>query len=140
MRTLGIDISIQPFDIPTWGSRINSGNFDITNTGFFPKVDPDDAYYRYLHSNGGVWQLSGYLNDQELDRLLDEARMTRDLSKLRGLYTRVVEIIQEQASMLIFGSGHSAVGWRSSVRGFTPQLIGALSYAGGGVQDAWLAR
>jgi len=140
MRRLGVDVNIQVFDIPTWAGRINSGNFDIDNTGFFAKVDPDDGYYRYAHSNGGVWQLSGYLNDPELDRLLDEGRTQADLAKARATYTRVVEILQDSASMLIFGSGHSAAGWRSNVQGFAPQLIGALSYAGGGVQEAWLAK
>ncbi|HEV2438749.1 MAG TPA: ABC transporter substrate-binding protein [bacterium] len=140
MRRLGVDVNIQVFDIPTWAGRINSGNFDIDNTGFFAKVDPDDGYYRYAHSNGGVWQLSGYLNDPGLDRLLDEGRTEADVAKARATYTRVVEILQDSASMLIFGSGHSAAGWRSNVQGFAPQLIGALSYAGGGVQEAWLAK
>jgi len=140
MRRIGVDVNIQVFDIPTWAGRINSGNFDIDNTGFFAKVDPDDGYYRYAHSNGGVWQLSGYLNDSELDGLLDRGRTEADVAKARATYTRVVEILQDQASMLIFGSGHSAAGWRSNVQGFTPQLIGALAYAGGGVQEAWLSQ
>lgn len=140
MRRIGIDVAIQVYDIPTWANRINTGNFDIDLTGFFAKVDPDDAYYRYSHSNGGVWQLSGYLNDGELDRLLDEGRTEADVAKAKATYTRVVEILQDSASMLIFGSGHSAAGWRSNVQGYAPQLIGALSYAGGGVQEAWLAK
>jgi peptide/nickel transport system substrate-binding protein len=140
MRRIGVDVDLQVFDIPTWANRINTGNYDIDLTGFFAKVDPDDAYYRYAHSNGGVWQLSGYLNDAELDRLLDEGRTEADVAKAKATYTRVVEILQDTASMLIFGSGHAAVGWRSNVQGFAPQLIGALSYAGGGVQETWLAK
>jgi peptide/nickel transport system substrate-binding protein len=140
MRRIGVDVNLQVYDIPSWANRINAGNFDIDLTGFFAKVDPDDAYYRYLHSGGGVWQLSGYLNDSELDRLLDLGRTETDVAKVKATYTQVVRIVQEQASMLIFGSGNSAAGWRSGVQGFAPQLIGALSYAGGGVQDAWLSR
>lgn len=68
LRRVGIDVALQVFDIPTWAKRIDSGDFDIENTGFFAKVDPDDGYYRYLHSNAGVWQLSGFLNNGELDR------------------------------------------------------------------------
>jgi peptide/nickel transport system substrate-binding protein len=140
MRRIGVDVAIQLYDVPSWANRINTGNFDIDLTGFFAKVDPDDAYYRYTHSNGGVWQLSGYLNDPELDRLLDEGRTEADIAKAKTTYTRVVEILQDSASMLIFGSGHSAAGWRSNVQGYSPQLIGALSYAGGGLQEAWLAK
>jgi peptide/nickel transport system substrate-binding protein len=140
MRRIGVDVAIQVYDVPTWANRINTGNYDIDLTGFFAKVDPDDAYYRYSHSNGGVWQLSGYLADAELDRLLDEGRTEADVAKAKATYTRVVEILQDQASMLIFGSGHSASGWRTNVQGYAPQLIGALAYAGGGVQEAWLTK
>jgi len=42
--------------------------------------------------------------------------------------------------MLIFGSGDTAAGWRAAVHGFAPQLIGALSYPGGGVQEAWISK
>ena len=140
LRRVGIDINLQVYDIPSWAKRIDAGDFDVENTGFFAKVDPDDAYYRYLHSNGGVWQLSGYLSNAELDRLLDEGRAEADATKRKATYTRVVEIVQDEASMLIFGSGDTAVGWRSTVHGFAPQLIGALSYPGGGVQETWISK
>jgi peptide/nickel transport system substrate-binding protein len=112
----------------------------MENTGYFAKVDPDDAYYRYLHSNGGAWQLSGFLNNPELDRLLDEGRVEADPAKRKAIYEKVVAIVQDEASMIIFGSGDTAVGWRSTVHGFAPQVIGALSYPGGGVQETWLGK
>ena len=28
---------------------------------FFAKVDPDDAYYRYLHTGGGAWSIGGFI-------------------------------------------------------------------------------
>jgi len=140
LRRVGIDVTLQVFDIPTWAKRIDSGDFDMENTGFFAKVDPDDGYYRYLHSNGGVWQLSGFLSHAELDRLLDEGRAESDVEKRKAIYTRVVEIVQDQASMVIFGSGDTAVGWRATVHGFVPQTIGALSYPGGGMQETWLSK
>ena len=140
LRRIGIDVNLQVYDIPSWAKRIDSGDFDMENTGFFAKVDPDDGYYRYLHSNGGVWQLSGFLNNQELDRLLDEGRAESDTEKRKAIYAKIVEIVQTEASMIIFGSGDTAVGWRSTVRGFVPQIIGALSYPGGGVQEIWLSK
>ncbi len=140
LRRVGIDVALQVFDIPTWAKRIDSGDFDMENTGFFAKVDPDDGYYRYLHSNGGVWQLSGFLSNAELDRLLDEGRAESDTEKRKAIYARVVEIVQNEASMLIYGSGDTAVGWRTTVHGFVPQIIGALSYPGGGVQETWLSK
>ncbi|HET8999260.1 MAG TPA: ABC transporter substrate-binding protein [bacterium] len=140
LRRVGIDVALQVFDIPTWAKRVDSGDFDMENTGFFAKVDPDDGYYRYLHSNGGVWQLSGFLANPTLDRLLDDGRAESDTEKRKAIYAKVVEIVQEESSMLIYGSGDTAVGWRTTVRGFAPQIIGALSYPGGGVQETWISK
>jgi len=140
LRRVGIDVALQMFDIPAWAKRIDSGDFDMENTGFFAKVDPDDGYYRYLHSNGGVWQLSGFLANSTLDRLLDEGRVESDAEKRKAIYAKVVEIIQEESSMIIYGSGDTAVGWRATVHGFIPQTIGALSYPGGGVQETWISK
>jgi peptide/nickel transport system substrate-binding protein len=140
LRRIGIDVNLQVYDIPSWDKRITSGDFDMENTGFFAKVDPDDGYYRYLHTNGGVWQLSGFLSNADLDRLLDEGRAEADPEKRKAIYAKIVEIVQAEASMIIFGSGDTAVGWRSTVRGFAPQIIGALSYPGGGVQEIWLSK
>jgi len=140
LRRVGIDVALQLFDIPTWAKRVDSGDFDMENTGFFAKVDPDDGYYRYLHSNGGVWQLSGFLANPTLDRLLDDGRAESDTEKRKSIYAKAVEIVQEESSMIIFGSGDTAVGWRTTVRGFAPQIIGALSYPGGGVQETWISK
>jgi peptide/nickel transport system substrate-binding protein len=140
LRRVGIDVALQVLDIPTWAKRIDSGDFDMENTGFFAKVDPDDGYYRYLHSNGGVWQLSGFLANSALDRLLDDGRVESDTEKRKAIYAKAVEIVQDAASMIIFGSGDTAVGWRATVHGFTPRIIGALSYPGGGVQETWISK
>jgi peptide/nickel transport system substrate-binding protein len=140
LRRVGIDVNLQVYDIPSWAKRIDSGDFEMENTGYFAKVDPDDAYYRYLHSNGGAWQLSGFLNNPDLDRLLDEGRVEADTEKRKAIYAKVVEIVQDESSMLIFGSGDTAVGWRVTVHGFAPQIIGALSYPGGGVQETWISK
>jgi peptide/nickel transport system substrate-binding protein len=140
VQRIGVNLDLQVYDIPTWSQRFTGGDYDFVNTGFFAKVDPDDAYYRYLHTNGGAWAIGGFISDPALDQLLDQARSVSDREKQRALYIRVVQTMQDNASMLIFGSGDSAVGWRSTVHGFAPQLIGALSYAGGGVQDVWLSK
>ncbi|HLJ60263.1 MAG TPA: ABC transporter substrate-binding protein [bacterium] len=140
VQRIGVTVDLQLYDIPTWSQRFVAGDYDFVNTGFFAKVDPDDAYYRYLHTNGGAWSIGGFISDPALDQALDQARAESDPGKQRALYVRVVQTMQDDASMLIFGSGDSAAGWRTTVHGFVPQLIGALSYAGGGVQDVWLSK
>jgi len=140
VQRIGVIVNLQLYDIPTWSQRFVAGDYDFVNTGFFAKVDPDDAYYRYLHTGGGAWSIGGFISDPALDQALDQARAQSNPTAQRALYVRVVQTMQDDASMLIFGSGDSGVGWRSTVHGFAPQVIGALSYAGGGVQDVWLSK
>jgi peptide/nickel transport system substrate-binding protein len=140
MRRIGIDITIQVYDIPSWVKRLTSGDFDVFDDSYFPKIDPDDAYYRYFHTNGGVWLDGGFWSNPELDQLLDAGRVETNVQKRREIYTKVVQLIQADAATIFYASGDSVVGWRSNVHEFAPQLIGALSYPGGGLQDAWLAK
>jgi peptide/nickel transport system substrate-binding protein len=59
-------------------------------------VDPD-AMHRFLHSKGQDYP---YLNDPEVDRLLDEARYTWEPSKRKANYDRVQRILLERHSSI----------------------------------------
>lgn len=140
MRQIGMDISLELFD---WGAYIQKQkglDFSITNTGFFPKVDPDDAYMRYFHSQGGVHELSGGYKNPELDALLEKGASTIDEAERKEIYTRVVEIIQEEVPVIFIASSAGAMGWRNTVKGFEPHMISFLSYVGGGLQKTWLEK
>jgi ABC-type transport system substrate-binding protein len=59
LTRIGIDLQLEVLDWPAYIKRQRAMDFTSTNTNFFPKVDPDDAYYRYFHSKGGANELSG---------------------------------------------------------------------------------
>ena len=56
-------------------------DFTSTNTVFFVKGDPDDAYYRVFHSRGGANELSGGFSNPTVDGLLEEGEATIDAQK-----------------------------------------------------------
>ncbi len=137
---LGIDVSLEVMDWAAYIKRQRAIDFVSTNTGFFPKGDPDDAYFRYFHSKGGANELSGGYANPTVDRLLEEAEATVDDRRRGELYAKFLEIVQDEVPVIITALGDAAMGWRAPVKGFEPHIIGILAYPGGGLAHAWLDR
>ena len=140
LTRIGIDLQLEVLDWPAYIKRQRASDYTSTNTNFFPKVDPDDAYYRYFHSKGGANELSGGYANPAADKLLEEGEATVDAGKRAQAYRRFVELIQDEVPVVTTGLGDAAVGWRAPVKGFEPHIIGLLAYPGGGLPNVWLDR
>jgi peptide/nickel transport system substrate-binding protein len=140
MSRLGVEVSLEVMDWAAYIKRQRAIDFVSTNTGFFPKGDPDDAYFRYFHSKGGANELSGGYANPTADRLLEEAEATVDDKRRADAYAKFVEIIQDEVPVVITALGDAAMGWRTAVKGFEPHIIGILAYPGGGLPRTWLDR
>jgi ABC-type transport system substrate-binding protein len=140
LTRIGIDLQLEVLDWPAYIKRQRALDFTSTNTNFFPKVDPDDAYYRYFHSKGGANELSGGYSNPAADKLLEEGETTVDAGKRAEIYKRVAELIAAEAPVVTTGLGDAAVGWRTPVKGFEPHIIGLFAYPGGGLPNVWLDR
>jgi peptide/nickel transport system substrate-binding protein len=140
LTRIGIDLQLEVLDWPAYIKRQRAMDFTSTNTNFFPKVDPDDAYYRYFHSKGGANELSGGYANPAADKLLEEGEATVDPGKRAETYRRFVELVEEEVPVVTTGLGDAAVGWRTPVKGFEPHIIGLLAYPGGGLANVWLDR
>jgi peptide/nickel transport system substrate-binding protein len=140
LTRIGIDLQLEVLDWPAYIKRQRAMDFTSTNTNFFPKVDPDDAYYRYFHSKGGANELSGGYANPAADKLLEEGEVTVDAGKRAEAYRRLVQLLDDEAPVVTTGLGDAAVGWRAAVKGFEPHIIGLLAYPGGGLPSVWLDR
>lgn len=140
LTRIGLDLQLEVLDWPAYIKRQRALDFTSTNTNFFPKVDPDDAYYRYFHSKGGANELSGGFANPTADKLLEEGEVTLDAGKRAEIYKRLVQVLDDEAPVVTTGLGDAAVGWRTPVKGFEPHIIGLLAYPGGGLPHVWLDR
>jgi peptide/nickel transport system substrate-binding protein len=64
------------------------------NTWGASSIDPD-SMHRFLHSKGQDYP---YMNDPEVDRLLDEGRYTWDPGKRKEIYDKLQRIMLERHS------------------------------------------
>ena len=140
LTRIGVDLQLEVRDWPAYIKRQRAMDFTSTNTNFFPKVDPDDGYYRYFHSKGGANELSGGYANPAADKLLEEGEATVDPAKRAEAYRRFVQLIDDEVPVVTTGLGDAAIGWRAPVKGFEPHIIGLLAYPGGGLPHVWLDR
>ena len=94
LKPIGIDVTVQPLEIGTFAKNIGDGTFDWGSTGRGMRGDPS-GFVNDFHkgtANYPKWFDGGYNND-ELNKLYDDALLTTDQAKRKPMYQRIQEII-----------------------------------------------
>src|SRR5690606_24185075 len=73
---VGFDITLRPTEFAALQSVLQSGDFQVGQSGWSGRVDPDGNIHQYVTCEGGLND-SDYC-DEEVDRLLNEARTVSD--------------------------------------------------------------
>ncbi|WP_026380809.1 ABC transporter substrate-binding protein [Afifella pfennigii] len=102
LAEVGLDAEIETYEWNTFLGKVNpglEGKADMAEMAWMTN-DPDTLPYLTLRSeampeNGGF--NSGYYANEEVDRLLEQARRETDQQKRAGLYKQMQEIVHEDA-------------------------------------------
>jgi peptide/nickel transport system substrate-binding protein len=106
MEPLGFDVTLQP---EPW-NRLTELATSVETTPnvnqiFFGPTyaSPDSMFYTQYHSNAaGTWASMEWLQDPEIDALIDAARSTADVDEQNRLYREVQRrIVDDQASVFL---------------------------------------
>ncbi len=105
LAEVGLDVSIETYEWNTFLGEVNpglEGKADMAEMAWMTN-DPDTLPYLALRtdawpSEGGF--NSGYYSNEEVDRLLEEARVATDQEERAALYKQMQEIVQEDAPWL----------------------------------------
>ena len=134
LSEIGIDITVDLFDIPEYVARLASGEFDLAMHNIVPFFGPPTSWYRNMQSTQR-WIQHGTPNEA-LDAAIIAARDSLDpQDRLAGAH-EVQRINAEELNTIWFMPSIRGLSGRNDVR------LGD-TYAGGGVfrgQDAWLDR
>lgn len=105
LKNIGIDVTIQSLEYATLVKQIRKGNYDIARLQQgLPNGDPYSIFYSFMMPDGGrnVSCNAGYFNE-EVIRLLNEAKYTTDEAKRKEIYYRIQEIaVDEQPVIPLF--------------------------------------
>lgn len=127
LAEVGIEVEIRTEDFSTWLAEQGDGNFDAFALGWLGNIDPDDFYYAQHHSTGG-FNFQGFADD-EVDELLDAARVETDVDTRKDLYDQVAARIVDQASYIYFYNPDILEAWSPSVTGYETRPDVATRFA-----------
>jgi len=94
-QKVGIDATTNAVEFPAFFQDMQEGKFQVGVVGWLNLSDPDRATFRQFTSDGTA-NYGKYRNDQ-VDKLLKEARTTLDQSRARTLYADAVKQIADDA-------------------------------------------
>ena len=94
----GFDISLRPTEFAAMQQEMQSGNYQAAQIGWSGRVDPDGNLHQFVTCEGALND-SNYCNE-EVDRLLDEARQTPDTEARVPLYDQAQVILQDELPII----------------------------------------
>jgi peptide/nickel transport system substrate-binding protein len=124
----GIDIAIRATEFATMLQEQTAGNYDATQVGWSGRTDPDGNIHSFMTCAGG-------LNDskfcsEEVDTLLNEARLSTDTAERKAKYDAANAILREELPIIYLY--HQTWLWAMSnkVQGFEAYPDGMIRLSG----------
>ena len=106
-------------------------DYQIVIYGASGRYDPDQAYYRRLHTSSAVNKYS----NPAYDKIVEEARVTMDHQKRLALYDQAQQIIMDDVPMILMYNLNSFDAQRDYVKGFKQTSMGLMRF-----WDVWLDK
>ncbi|BAB06473.1 glutathione ABC transporter substrate-binding protein [Halalkalibacterium halodurans] len=120
LSEIGIDVSIDMFEFGTYLERAGNGESELF-LGSWGTVTMDGDYglYPVFHSsNKGSAGNRSFIEHDELDQLLDNARQATDEEERLELYRKAQNVLAEQSPYAYLYYPDSIAGVRNEVEGF----------------------
>lgn len=113
-----------------------AGEYDADSAANSYRPDPDGWFYRSLFSTSPTTMLRTGYNSQRVDKLVLQARVTRDRGKRLELYTQVENIINEELPVIYTHTVPLLQGGVPNLAGYRPAYAGPFSTARAGIRTA----
>jgi ABC-type transport system substrate-binding protein len=138
-NSIGFKVTLEPLDTVPFVNARKQGDFDGLMQGHTARFDPDDFFGRNLHSKSELTQaLSGWQNER-YDRLIEEAKKTLDPARRKALYTEGWNIVNDELPYFFLHQVTQTSAAVKELKGYQPNVVGALTYHGGGIRTAYIA-
>jgi len=94
----GFDIKIRLIEFATSFKQAQAGEFHIFQINWSGRIDPDGNSYVFLHS--GAPQNDGGYSNPEVDRLMEQGRLTSDLEQRKSIYEKLTKIVLDDEPII----------------------------------------
>src|SRR5699024_3591059 len=134
---IGIDVEIEEMEWGAYLERTANGDHDMFILGWSTVTsDADYGLYPLFHSSQhGSPGNRSFLDNEEVDKLLEDARMATDQDERQELYSEVQELLVEEAPMLYLNHGEHLLGVNDNVKDFTVDAQGIYQFKQAYIED-----
>jgi peptide/nickel transport system substrate-binding protein len=120
LKRVGFELTLEQVPTNVATSRRQSGDYQLTGTGYWHTNTPDGLFIVYDSRNITSARYNGQnnsrLQDAKLDALLDRARQERDPAELRRLYSQAQQRLTEVVPAVPVYENHSIMAWNQAVK------------------------
>jgi len=131
---IGFEVELEEVPAAQHATRLATGDFTISYSGFGGAADPDNLYDTH-HSAGG--RNFGEFSDPEIDALQEQGRTTIGVENRLPIYDEIqARLLEEHNPQIYCNWGQPVIAHRSWLKGYgaTPNTVSA-NYA---LYKAWL--
>jgi peptide/nickel transport system substrate-binding protein len=132
LKDVGITMEIQQMEFATLLEEAQAGNQQAIMMGY-TSSDPDIAFTWFHSSNAGTGLNMSHINDPELDRMIEAARVEMDLEKRAEMYAELQRYIVDLALWIPLWVDHYYIAFSRDLKNATFHDDGYAVYF-----DAWL--
>lgn len=124
----GFQVRLAPAEFAAMLDQATAGNFEAAQFGWSGRVDPDGNIYNQWTCNGSLNE--GHYCNEEVDKLLNEARLTTDVEKRRALYAKADAIVADELPIIYLYYQPWIYAHTRKLAGFTPYPDGMIRLKG----------
>jgi peptide/nickel transport system substrate-binding protein len=124
----GFDVKIQAMEFASSLATARAGNFQAYLILWSGRADADGNMYSFLHSGYGFNY--GHYDNEQVNALLDQARVAQSVADRTALYAKVWEIHRQDLPEIYLWSPKNIVGLKKTLLGFDPVPDGIIRLQG----------
>ena len=126
LKEIGIECSINPMEYGTWIDELGTGSHEMSFSGWVCVTgDADYTYFSMLHSSQvGYPGNDAFLQNEEVDRLVEAGRETGDPEKRMEYYDELEKLLGPISPYATLYYDNVNVAGNAKVIGFTPDPNG----------------
>jgi peptide/nickel transport system substrate-binding protein len=132
----GFRATNEVFDNPVLRQKYARNDWGIDSTATSYRFEPDGWYSRWILSSAAENQLRVGYKNEEVDKLIIEARKTPEQSKRLELYTEVESLVNDDAALIYTHAVPMTAAADKRLKGYEPTFAGVFTYSGGGIRTA----
>jgi peptide/nickel transport system substrate-binding protein len=135
---VGFKVNYNHYDSAVLQQKRKAGEYHAESQASSYRFDPDGFYAREIHSDGPTTKQESRFHNEKANKLIEEARRTRDKKKRLEIYAKVDSIVNEELPILYTHHLTLLEAGTMNLKDYKPAISGSPHTQGAGLRMAWM--